>query len=296
MIDNSNATSQHLFSSLLNILIYAVIFLLSNLFIVSFIAFFHFLLNHDFVTIELWITGSLWEIATCSSVLTGVLFYRFILLEKQFSSFFLDFKNFFTESKFLKSPQSYSKFFSVALGWIIICFIFLFWIQNLSYEEFKELLREARGFRLVKFYLFSLILFSVPMLLADKVWNSREVKDTRNKFFFNQLFSIGASILIFQSFNIISTTRSGAPLVLIAEFYLALFYLTYFKDFALCLFFLAFIILPTNILWGIHPFIVGLDANLVLLTRGDSILLFGSLLLTVILFIFRDYIQSRNVG
>lgn len=81
----------NLLKAYLGLLIYQGVFFLVHLILISFVSFFHFLLNHDFQIIEVWLEYNLWPLLVMAKVIVFFIFYQFLKV-KYFtvSSFFKD--------------------------------------------------------------------------------------------------------------------------------------------------------------------------------------------------------------
>ena len=139
-------------SVLIYYFLYLGLFCFSHLVLLTFVSFFHFLLDHDMNTIENWLNRNTWEVITISKILSGVGIYKYVKLNQ------------YSQYKFFRRLKEFNYLPSKKIIGMIIFILVLFYALILQFGggivkgQLKEELFYSSFFGASLFYLVDILL------------------------------------------------------------------------------------------------------------------------------------------
>lgn len=265
--------------------LYLVLFFSVSLLTISFIAFFHFMLDHSFQTIELWITESLWEIASASTFFGTILYYRLVLVDRRFRSVYFDIKN------ELFSGKS-DNIFQLTIFWYLFIFFFYFLLQPLT-----KINHDFSLYNWLRYSFFSISLYLFPLFVIYKI----RKKENYDRDFFRKkegvtyVFNFLVSVLLFLVLSLISTSQGGANSGIFFEILTAVFLIEITKSFKSVIYFYCLCIIPLNSLVNVHPFNVSDLSYLLIIDEGFKWkLIFSLSCVTCLYMLFKSKVRNSD--
>lgn len=264
-----------------------LLFFLISLILISFAAFFHFILGHEFSAIEKWISTSIWELTSLSLFLGIIFFNRMFVFKKKFEFTLENLKSSILKIKLDKVLQL---ILSWHLGGIVFYFLYL--------DEPQ--LSKINFFKFLNYFFYSLPIFTFPVILGGIIRKSYLYKlslfKEHESIFNNEAFSvlfyyIVISSISFFTLDLISTSPGGASSVIFLQILISFILFELLNSLSSALLWIILVTNIQNIIFNQFPLKIDSDVILFQIKTTEFFILNFSLVL-VNLFYF--YMRRKN--